>query len=102
MEKFLLALPMIISIAATVEGLIEPFFKKMTTVLIFCLLGNALVCVNYFVPYLVGAKDELSGISGAITCGIAMLCLCINYGFTSRGKKIPKWVIHLGIFLFIC
>ena len=59
------------------------------------------MCINYFVPYLVGAKDELSGISGAVTCGIAIVCLCINYAFTSRGKKIPKWVVAIHAVLFL-
>jgi len=100
-DKFLMALPTIILIAATVEGLVEPFFKKMTTVLIFNLLGNALVGINYFVPYLVGLKEEVTGISGAITCGIAILCLCVNYCFTSRNKKIPLWVIAIHAVVFL-
>lgn len=82
----------IISIAATVEGLIEPFFKKMKTVLIFNLIGNALVGINYLIT---------KSYSGAIICAVAILGLCVNYIFTSRDKKIPVWVICLHAMLFL-
>lgn len=82
----------IISVAATIEGLVEPFFKKMKTVLLFNLLGNALVGVNYLLT---------KSYSGAMICGVAILGLCVNYVFTSQEKKIPKWVIaiHAAAFL---
>ena len=82
----------IISVAATVEGLIEPFFKKMKTVLLFNLLGNALVGVNYLLT---------ESYSGGMICGVAILGLCVNYYFTSREKKIPKWVIVLHAAAFL-
>lgn len=82
----------IISVLATIEGLVEPFFKKMKTVLLFNLLGNALVGINYLLS---------ESYSGAIICGVAILGLCINYLFTSREKKIPKWVIGIHAVLFL-
>ncbi|MBE6958743.1 MAG: YgjV family protein [Ruminococcaceae bacterium] len=82
-----------LSVAATTLGLIEPFFKKMKTVLLFKFLVNGLVCVNYLL-----AGD---GYSGALICAVAILCLFINYGYTSRDKEIPLWVVivHSVIFL---
>ena len=82
----------VISIAATIEGLVEPFFKKMRTVLLFNLLGNALVGVNYLLT---------KSYSGAIICGVAILGLCINYYFTSRDKKIPVGAIIFHALAFL-
>ena len=82
----------IISLGATVEGLVEPFFKKMRTVLLFNLLGNALVGVNYLLT---------KSYSGAIICGVAILGLCINYYFTSRDKKIPLGAIIFHAVAFL-
>ena len=82
----------IISVAATVEGLVEPFFKKMKTVLLFNLLGNALVGINYLLT---------ESYSGGMICGVAILGLCVNYYFTSQEKKIPKWVIVLHAAAFL-
>jgi hypothetical protein len=82
-----------LSVAATTLGLIEPFFKKMKTVLLFKFLVNGLVCANYLL-----AGD---GYSGALICAVAIFCLTINYFFTSKGKEIPVWVVvfHSVIFL---
>lgn len=82
-----------LSVVATTLGLIEPFFKKMKTVLLFKFLVNGLVCANYL---LVG-----DGCSGALICAVAILCLFINYSYTSKEKEIPVWIIivHSVIFL---
>lgn len=82
----------ILSFVATVLGLIEPFNKKMKTVLIFNLLGNILVGVSYFLD---------AGYSGGFICAVAVVELIINYTFTSRDKKIPVWIIVLNACLFI-
>ncbi len=81
-----------LSAAATTLGLIEPFFKKMKTVLLFKFLVNGLVCANYLLT---------NSLSGALICAVAIFCLCINFAFTSKGKEIPKWVVvfHSVIFL---
>jgi len=100
-EKLLLFLPVAVTVATTVEGLVEPFFKRMTTVLIFNLLGNALVGLNYFIPYWVRAAEQVEGVSGAITCGVAVLCLTVNYLFTSREKKVPMWMILIQTVVFL-
>ena len=91
-RKMIPIISAIISIAATVEGLVEPFFKKMKTVLLFNLLGNALVGVNYLLT---------ASYSGAIICGVAILGLCINYYFTSQDKKIPVGAIIFHAVAFL-
>lgn len=81
-----------LSLVATVLGLIEPFGKKMKTVLIFNLLGNVLVGISYFL---------VAGYSGGFICAVAVVELIINYTFTSKDKKIPVWIIVLNACLFI-
>ena len=81
-----------LSVAATTLGLIEPFFKKMKTVLLFKFLVNGLVCANYLLT---------SSISGALICAVAILCLFINYGYTSKNRNIPTWIVVLHSVIFL-
>lgn len=86
MEK----LSYIASFIATVLSLLEPFNKKMKTVLIFSFLGNVLVGTSYV---LVG------GFSGAAICFVAAVQVLINYTFAAREKKISRsWVIVHSVF----
>lgn len=84
----------IASFIATVLSLLEPFNKKMKTVLVFSFMGNVLVGTSYV---LVG------GISGSAICFTAAIQLLINYSFTARGKKIPMGFViaHSAVFLAV-
>ena len=88
MEK----LSYILSLIATVLGIIEPFNKKMTGVLIFSLVGNFIVGTSYF---LVGA------ISGGVICSVACIQLIINYFYNAKGKKVPNWLRGIYIISFV-
>lgn len=80
------------SLIATVMGLLEPFGKKMKTILTLNFMGNLLVGTSYFLT---------SGISGAATCFVACVQVLINYCFDAKGKKVPPVlvVIHAAIFV---
>ena len=82
----------IFSIITTVLGLFEPYCKKMKTVLIFSLIGNALVCTNYLIT---------KSYSGSAICFIAVIQLIVNFSFTSRDKRIPKWIIAINAVTFL-
>lgn len=84
----------IASFIATVLSLLEPFNKKMKTVLVFSFMGNVLVGTSYI---LVG------GISGSAICFTAAIQLLINYSFTAREKKIPMGFViaHSAVFLAV-
>ena len=84
----------IASFIATVLSLLEPYNKKMKTVLVFSFIGNVLVGISYI---LVG------GISGSAICFTAAVQLLINYSFTVRERKIPAAVItvHAAAFLAV-
>ena len=84
----------IASFIATVLSLLEPYNKKMKTVLVFSFIGNVLVGISYI---LVG------GISGSVICFTAAVQLLINYSFTVRERKIPAAVItvHAAAFLAV-
>ncbi len=73
----------ILSLIATVLGLIEPFNKKMQMVLVFNFLGNLLVGTSYI---LAGGLDG-GAVSGAAICYVACIQVFINYYFTAKGKK---------------
>ena len=83
-----------LSVSATTLALIEPFSKKMRTVLIFKFLVNGLVGINYLIS---------QSLSGALICAAAILCLGVNYFFTSKDKEIPRWVVvfHSVVFLAV-
>ena len=83
-----------ISILATVLALIEPFSKKMKTALIFNFVVNAMVGINYLL------EDATGGISGAVICGVAIICLAINFRYTSKDLAIPTWVVILNASIF--
>ena len=84
----------IASMIATVLGLIEPFGKKMKTILTLNFLGNLLVGLSYL---MVGQK------SGALICFTACVQVLINYTFDARGKKLPLWliIVHAVVFLTV-
>ena len=81
-----------LSVAATTLGLIEPFSKKMKTVLIYKFLVNSLVGINYLLT---------KSYSGALICAVAILCLGINYVFTSKEREIPLRVVILHSVMFL-
>ena len=74
----------ILSSIATVLGLIEPFNKKMKTILIFNFIGNLLVGVSYLLN---------KSFSGAAICAVACTQVFINYNFDAKQKKVPLWLI---------
>ena len=82
----------ILSLIATVLGIIEPFNKKMAGVLIFSLVGNFIVGTSYF---LVGA------ISGGVICSVACIQLIINFCYNAKGKKVPNWLRAIYILSFV-
>ena len=84
----------IASLIATVLGLIEPFGKKMKSILTLNFVGNLLVAISYL---LVSQK------SGALICFTACIQVLINYSFETRGKKLPLWLIitHAVVFLAV-
>lgn len=79
------------SFIATVLSLIEPFNKKMKTVLIFSLIGNALIATSYLI---------VGGFSGAAICFTAAVQLIINFFYASKSRPLPKiWLaLHLAAF----
>ena len=83
-----------ISILATVLALIEPFSKKMKTALLINFVVNALVGINYLL------EDLYGGISGAVICSVAIICLAINFRYTSKDMAIPNRVIALNAAIF--
>ena len=70
----------------------EPFSKKMKTVLIFKFLVNGLVGINYLLS---------ASYSGALICAVAILCLGVNYSFTSKEVEIPRWVVIFHSLIFL-
>ena len=82
----------IASMIATVLGLIEPFGKKMKTILTLNFLGNLLVGISYLM---------VSQKSGALICFTACVQVLINYSFDSRGKKLPLWLVSVHAVVFL-
>ena len=82
----------ILSLIATVLGIIEPFNKKMTGVLIFSLVGNLIVGTSYFL---------VNAVSGGVICSIACVQLLINYFYNAKGKKVPNWLRAIYIVSFV-
>lgn len=82
----------VLSFVATVLGLIEPFGKKMSTVLAFNFTGNLLVGVSYLL---------VSETSGAFICFVACVQVVINYILGLKKIKIPTWLILIYVFSFV-
>jgi len=82
----------ILSTIATVMGLVEPYNKKMKTILIFNFIGNLLVGLSYLF---------VSGYSGAAICGVACVQVFINYGFGTKQKKVPLWLLGIYAMAFL-
>ena len=74
----------ILSMIATALGLIEPYNKRMKTILIFNFIGNFLVGLSYLL---------VKGYSGAAICGVACVQVFINYNFNAKQKKVPFYDI---------
>ena len=85
----------ILSTAATVLGICEPFNKKMSAVLVFNLAGNLLVAISYFVD---GGSGALSG---ALVCIVACVQVSINFVFAKKDKQIPVWLLVVYLISFI-
>ena len=81
-----------VSLVVTVLGLIEPFCKKMKTILIFNLAGNVLAGLSYLLT---------KSYSGCGICMVAALGLVVNYQFTAKDRPIPKWVVALHAAAFV-
>lgn len=88
----MLAISYALSTIATVLGLIEPFGKKMRTILAFNFTGNLLVGLSYL---LTDAK------TGAVVCFVACVQVVINYFFDMKGKKVPVWLIAIYLVVFV-
>ena len=82
----------ILSSIATVLGLIEPFNKKMKTILIFNFIGNLLVGVSYLLD---------KSFSGAAICTVACTQVFINYNFDKKEKKVPIWLLGIYAVAFL-
>jgi hypothetical protein len=82
----------IISFVSTVLGLLEPFWKKMQTILIFNFTGNLLVGISYFL---------VSSYSGAAICAVACIQVFVNYIFDVKKKKIPLWLVAIYALAFL-
>lgn len=82
----------VLSLVATVLGLIEPFGKKMKTILTFNFIGNFLVGMSYLC---------VSGFSGMAVCFVACVQVLINYGFEVKGSKVPLWLIAVHAIVFV-
>ena len=78
----------IASFISIILGIIEPFGKKMQTVLILNFLGNFLVGISYFFT-------SSESTSGAVICFIACIQVVINYFFDRKEKKLPSVLITL-------
>ena len=81
-----------LSLAATVLGFFEPFWKKMQTILIFNFLGNLLVGISYLL---------IGGYSGAGICAVACGQVFVNYFFDVKEKKVPSWLIAIYAIAFL-
>lgn len=81
----------ILSLIATVLGIIEPFNKKMNVILLFSLFGNFIVATSYFL---------VKAISGGVICSVACIILIINYFFAVKEKKVPVWLLGIYILSF--
>ena len=73
-------------------GLLEPFCKKMKTILILNCTGNLLVGCNYLFT---------KSYSGFAICMVAALGVLVNFTFTSKERKIPAWIIILHAIAFL-
>ena len=84
----------VLSLITTGMGLLEPFCKKMKTILLLNLSGNVLVGLNYLFS---------KSYSGIAICWVAAAGVFVNYQFTSKDKPIPRWIIglHAAAFLFV-
>lgn len=85
----------ILSITATVLGIIEPFGKKMSTVLAFNFTGNLIVGISYL---LAGGDGALAG---AAICFVACIQVFINYSYTRHEKRIPNFLLAVYLVVFI-
>ena len=81
-----------ISIIATILGLLEPFGKKMTTILVFNFAGNLLVGISYLMT---------SSYSGAAICAVALVQVGVNYIYDSKKIKVPNWLIAVYAVAFL-
>jgi len=81
-----------LSLIATVLGLVEPFSKKMSLVLLLSFIGNLLVGTSYL---LVGQS------SGALICFVACVQLFINSLYDRKKKKVPLWLIVIYSLAFL-
>ena len=77
---------------ATILGLIEPFGKKMKTILTLNFTGNFLVGSSYLM---------VGQLSGAAICYFACVQVFINYIFDLKGKKVPLWLIVVYAVIFL-
>ena len=82
----------VLSLVATVLGLIEPFGKNMKTILAFNFTGNLLVGLSYFL---------IGEMSGASICFVACVQVMINFIFDVKERKIPLWLIVVYMIAFL-
>ena len=82
------------SIISIILGVLEPFGKKMQTVLILNFLGNFLVGISYFF-------SETESMAGAAVCFVACIQVIINFFFDRKSKKIPLYLILIYALSFL-
>lgn len=88
----MLGISYVLSLIATVLGLIEPFGKNMKIILAFNFTGNFLVGLSYL---LVGEM------SGAAICFVACVQVVINFIFGLKEKKVPTWLVTIYLMSFL-
>ena len=84
----------VLSTIAIILGIVEPFGKKMKTILVLNFTGNLLVGSSYLM---------VGEMSGTAICFVACVQVFINYIFDSKEKKIPLYmiVIYAASFLSV-
>ena len=67
--------------------------ERMRRILFLIFLGNVLLAASYF------AGGE--GINAAASCCLGAVQSIVNYTFTSRGKRVPAWLLALYMVAFV-
>ena len=95
MTEFLEILAFVLSIGSLVSLLIGSVLdgKRMRLILFLIFLGNILLAVSYLI--------QGSGINAAMSCFLGGGQAIVNYGFQSKGKPIPKWLLAVYMLSFI-
>ena len=95
MPEFLEALAFALSIGSLVSLLVGSVLdgKRMRLILFLIFLGNILLAVSYLL--------QGSGINAAASCFLGGGQAIVNYGFQSKGKPIPRWLLLCYMLSFV-